>query len=759
MQKASQLFWVLLLGACTLAAAQQNLVNNPSFEEPATTNRLPAGGWWLYQAQGETEARVDPSVAHTGKASLRLQSRAPSKSVLANAPFPVTPGDQLTFRAWARAEKTAPETARAYAGFAFRNANRQVFEHAYFSTKGVRTGWKLIAGAAKVPEEATTAEVHLGYTNAPGALWYDDVSATVTNLLSFSLLAGAKPWPGPQDLSFLILNRATNQFRGSLSATVGGKTQTVPVLIEAETNSQVKLPIALAGTGLHKYSITLSDSAGLPIRVLQGKFLIQRPLVLYPACPCYHAAEIGDGKTRIDARINLSPIQRSGLQFCVEVLDGTRNQLDSASTDASAGDTVGLNVRIPVGKPASFRVNARLIDSAGKEIARAKTDVKVGAAEEARVLVGADGFLRVAGDPSFPIGLYSSGREAEMGKAGFTATHNYGITTGNPAQPINPNDTHLQELLDRALANSLRMMVELPRRSIETAEWTQVRRRIETFRYHPGLLCWGSEERVARGTAPLTNIATLHRLVHELDPNHPLVLGDTRDVITKFQIDRRQFFPDPYMDIGIWWWYPIPLTGPDGNGLDGQPKSQGSLEPPSWLTATESKRPLWIAIQSYQQPRRDARFPTPAEYRCMAYLSILNGVKGLWFYTGSGQKDYQGKPAGLLNRPEEGHWGYVQELVRELRTLSPVVMAPACPAKLSISPAHAPLQYTLRELEGRLYLLAANKSLRPQTVRFNGSALSAKRVQVLFESHAVVIQGDSLPDEFAPLGVHVYRLE
>ena len=43
------------------------------------------------------------------------------------------------------------------------------------------------------------------------------------------------------------------------------------------------------------------------------------------------------------------------------------------------------------------------------------------------------------------------------------------------------------------------MMVELPRNAIEKGQWGQVRRRIQTFRYHPGLLCWGSEERVARG--------------------------------------------------------------------------------------------------------------------------------------------------------------------------------------------------------------------------------------------------------------------
>jgi hypothetical protein len=305
----------------------------------------------------------------------------------------------------------------------------------------------------------------------------------------------------------------------------------------------------------------------------------------------------------------------------------------------------------------------------------------------------------------------------------------------------------------------MRMMVELPRKAIEKGQWTQVRRCIETFRHHPGLLCWGSEERVARGETKLANIAELYRLVHELDPDHPLVLGDTKDVIQKFKDDRSDFFPDACMDAGIWWWYPIPLKDADGNGLDGREKTAGLLQPPSWLTTTISKKPLWIAIQSYQHPAKDARFPTPAEYRCMAYLSIINGVKGLWFYTGSGQKDYQGKPAGLLNKPEEAHWAYVEKLVSELREFSPVIMAPRAGDKPTLAPADVPVEFATRELDGKFYLIAANKSDRPQAVRFSGKSLAGKRVQVLFEDRAATMEEGSLKDEFGAFGVRVYRVE
>ena len=300
------------------------------------------------------------------------------------------------------------------------------------------------------------------------------------------------------------------------------------------------------------------------------------------------------------------------------------------------------------------------------------------------VKVAKDGFLRIGGKPAFVIGMYNAGRYEEMAAAGFIATHNYGVSSGEAAGRTNSTDAHLKELLDRNAQNGLRMMVELPRKAIEQGNWEQLRHRIETFRRHPGLLCWGSEERVARGRVGLTDITAVYKLVHALDPAS-LVLGDTKDVIKNLQHDRRDFFPDACMDIGIWWWYPIPLRDPDGNGLVGQ-KTNTLLNPPSWLTTTHSKKPLWIAIQAYEHPTKDGRFPTPAEYRCLAYLSIIHGVQGIFFYTGSGQKDFHGKPAGLLNKPQEGHWDYVKSLARELREFSPVIMAPVSRERVTMLP-------------------------------------------------------------------------
>src|ERR1039458_4133081 len=158
---------VLLLGSALHALAETNLISNPGFEQPAKPGGPLAGGWWLYQGTGDTKATVDQTVFHTGKASVKLQASTRAKSVLVSAPFAIAPGDELRFEAWARGENLEPGQTQAHAGLAFRQADGKVFKRAYFATDTVSGTWSLISGAAQAPDGATSAEVHLGYTNTP----------------------------------------------------------------------------------------------------------------------------------------------------------------------------------------------------------------------------------------------------------------------------------------------------------------------------------------------------------------------------------------------------------------------------------------------------------------------------------------------------------------------------------------------------------------------------------------------------------------
>ena len=91
--------------------------------------------------------------------------------------------------------------------------------------------------------------------------------------------------------------------------------------------------------------------------------------------------------------------------------------------------------------------------------------------------------------------------------------------------------------------------------------------------------------------------------------------------------------------------------------------------------------------------------------------------------------------------------------------MSPVFMAPATGPKPALVPAAAPVEFTTRELEGKLHLLAANKSDRVQTVRFAFPGRPGQQAEVLYENRRAAVEQGELTDQFGPFVVHLYRFE
>ncbi len=450
--------------------AQENLVKNPGFEGAASTNGLPGGGWWLYEGVGEPKVFIDQNVAFQGNASVQLHAIAFTKCVLVSQSFAVAPGDEMHFEVRVRGENIPTNRASTYAGIAFRQADGRAVQRSYFKSDALSTNWSLISGNATAPAGTIKVEAQLGFTNAPGTLWFDDVVAVITSPFSFSLIQGPKPWAGEQEVVVRLVNRQTIQFHGTISTLFGKQVKALPVSLEPNASRELKLPINLVGAGDHAYKISLLDESGNSIRVVQGKFHTDGPLALFPACPCYQLVGDGNGETRIDAHVNVNPARLDGLKLMVEVSDAAGKQIEQGMAKVARDGSVGLNFQLPVQAPGVFDITARLLDRTGNEIATAKSDVHVVPSGEDQVTLQPDGFLNVAGKPNFPIGMYSCAHYQEMGKAGFTVTHQYGITTGEAEAAINRTDAELKELLDRSRANGMRMMVELPRKAIEQAQ-------------------------------------------------------------------------------------------------------------------------------------------------------------------------------------------------------------------------------------------------------------------------------------------------
>ena len=82
------------------------------------------------------------------------------------------------------------------------------------------------------------------------------------------------------------------------------------------------------------------------------------------------------------------------------------------------------------------------------------------------------------------------------------------------------------------------------------------------------------------------------QIVREEDPNHPFMVGDARDVIGRVK-DRSNFFPLNEMDMGMWWWYPLPLEKKARlDVLEGAEVSGLELVPPEFLTKANTHKPI-----------------------------------------------------------------------------------------------------------------------------------------------------------------------
>ena len=752
------LILLAVLMTASFAGAQGNLVKNPGFEDGDCQSSLPVGGWWVYEAQGKPGVSVDTFVVREGKSSVKLSADSEARFTVVSGPFPVTPFDDMNFEAFVRAENLKGGKDPVGIALSFRDVGGKVFARNFiYPTKPLSGDWTQLAGSAVVPAGAVTGEMFLQFSRATGAVWFDSVSAVVANPVSLSLTGPPKPYVGEQTITALVVNHGDLTAAGTLRLTLGKQVTDVPVSIAARSEARVPLTINMKAPGAQDYSIELVRASGESERKITGKFTASAPLIVYPACPCYHAAGEGDGATRLAVQVNVHPDRLPGARIVASITDLAGDGVAIAEADASKGGLVEQSVRVPVTMPADFVADIELLDSVGQRIASGKADIHIVPRETCRVVMGADGYPRVNGKPEFPLGLYSSGRFPELAQAGFSFSHNYSITTGEPGDPINPNDIRLKELLDANAEAGIRMMVELPRKAIEKGEWAQVRRRIETFKNHPGLGFWGSEERVARGEGPLKNVAGVYRIVKELDPNHPFVLGDTRDVVTKLSEDRSNFFPVSLMDVGIWWYYPIPME-PNPEAPPPAKVSDLTFMPPNWLVNYTGDKPLWIAVQCYKHPRIDGRYPTRAEYRQMAYMPLVYGAKGLAFYTGSGQLDYYKKPSGILNNPEQGDWEYVKQLIREMRDLNPVLTAPVVTGRITKSPDDEPVDFIVKEADGKLTLIAVNRAKRTIKMRFCGVGIAGTRVTVHGENRTVPVTRSSFTDTFAPYAVHIYAL-
>ena len=268
---------------------------------------------------------------------------------------------------------------------------------------------------------------------------------------------------------------------------------------------------------------------------------------------------------------------------------------------------------------------------------------------------------------------------------------------------------------------------------------------VTAYRDHPAILAWYLNDELPRALLP--QLKDYYQRVREADLQHPsfIVLCNRRD----FRI-----FPSTTDILGVDP-YPIPH--------DPVTLVSGFMDTAN--AAVRRSQPVWLVPQAFawyqynsKNPDRGhlptpeelqkGRAPTYEEERCMTYLGLTHGAKGLIYYC---YYDLR-----VLPQYRE-MWAGMKKIGAEVKTLSPVLLSPDDPSPIRVTPKSAALHTKLKRVGNRLYLLAVNASNTPVTVKLRFSRPLVGLVNVLFESRQRPTADRGFVDHFGPLEVHVYE--
>ncbi|MFQ5786946.1 MAG: hypothetical protein ACE5H1_03115, partial [Thermodesulfobacteriota bacterium] len=245
----------------------------------------------------------------------------------------------------------------------------------------------------------------------------------------------------------------------------------------------------------------------------------------------------------------------------------------------------------------------------------------------------------VKSDP-FPIGIYGATEDVfgELKEAGF-----------NCVLASSTKDYVLS-----AKENGLKCIVRIPGKSTANGLDVRIKKLVNTN----NILCWYlDDEPEGRGVSPI-HIWKWGNYIHSFDENQLTGLAllrskkasDYGDAVDVLMVDT----------------YPIPR----------RPMTwlSDSIDESSMSMSKKGKQ-VWAVIQAFgwryvrDSPKlKNAKNPTLEEERCLTYLAIVHGAKGILYFTYSGGK-YE-----IKDFPE--HWNDVKRIASELNILSPVLTAP-----------------------------------------------------------------------------------
>jgi hypothetical protein len=255
------------------------------------------------------------------------------------------------------------------------------------------------------------------------------------------------------------------------------------------------------------------------------------------------------------------------------------------------------------------------------------------------------------------------------------------------------------------------------------------------YRNDPAILCWKSHDETD-GWIDLNR--ETYNMYKNLDPYRPVYLNlinavpsnkDNADILST----------DPY---------------PIGKALITKVSVHVDI-----LRKVLGERPdqsYWVVLQIFGSPvEKWPRCPTPQEERCMTFLALNHGAKGLSYFAYNPE----------ITRKEGGHkflseelWQSMKELNRQTKQMSlPYLIG----KKISgVSSDRNEIDLAAIEYKGVVYIIACNTIDSQVNAEIKlPSGKKPEKADVEFEERDVPVENGFIKDAFSPYAVHIYKYE
>ncbi|MEN8192383.1 MAG: hypothetical protein ABFS12_06170 [Bacteroidota bacterium] len=316
------------------------------------------------------------------------------------------------------------------------------------------------------------------------------------------------------------------------------------------------------------------------------------------------------------------------------------------------------------------------------------------------------------GNSFFPIGTY--GAPVEDYKKLKDAGYNFVVASAE----------NLDKVHDAGLLAAIHVHGKTPQEYYEF---------ISKYKDHPAILCWMLYDEPGYNKADLQYIYDIYNAAYEADKVHPSYL-----VITNNSV---------YKSFG-------PLC--DVLAIDTYPITNGTIEGVGNNIALAYKQlnnkvPIWHCGQMFTWPEQ--RRPNPQEHRFMTYHALMNGAKGMLWYTYKGYGQYL-----PVDDPEL--WEAQKKLLAEVNVLSPMFLKSGFGKEIQVGQGDESVKAIIKKNSIGTFVIAANiskiETIQPElkiTKKYDGN------INVFNENRTVVAKNGILIDSFKPLDVHIYKLK